>query len=84
MENPLEMVVLMGKSPINGSFSMAMLNNQRVVFDSGSYWNIHGFTLCLTSIAMGKKTHFLMGKLTVSMAILDYQRVYRIPSGHLR
>ena len=29
MENPLEMVVLMGKSSINGPFSMAMLNNQR-------------------------------------------------------
>ena len=30
MENPLEMEVLMGKSSINGSFSMAMLNNQMV------------------------------------------------------
>ena len=31
MENPLQMVVLMGKSSINGPFSMAMLNNQRVM-----------------------------------------------------
>ena len=30
MENPLYMEVLMGKSSINGPFSMAMLNNQRV------------------------------------------------------
>ena len=30
MENPLYMVVLMGKSSINGPFSMAMLNYQRV------------------------------------------------------
>ena len=30
MENPLKMEVLMGKSSINGQFSMAMLNNQRV------------------------------------------------------
>ena len=33
MENPLEMELLMGKSSIksiNGPFSMAMLNNQRV------------------------------------------------------
>ena len=30
MENPLKMVVLMGKSSINGPFPMAMLNNQRV------------------------------------------------------
>ena len=30
MENPLEMVVLIGKSSINGPFSMAILNNQRV------------------------------------------------------
>jgi len=31
MENPLQMEVLMGKSSINGPFSMAMLNNQRVM-----------------------------------------------------
>jgi hypothetical protein len=31
MENPLYMEVLMGKSSINGPFSMAMLNNQRVI-----------------------------------------------------
>jgi hypothetical protein len=30
MENPLNMEVLMGKSSINGPFSMAMLNNQRI------------------------------------------------------
>jgi hypothetical protein len=30
MENPSEMEVSMGKSSINGPFSMAMLNNQRV------------------------------------------------------
>ena len=30
MENPLQMEVFMGKSSINGPFSMAMLNNQRV------------------------------------------------------
>ena len=30
MENPLEMEVLLGKSSINGPFSMAMLNNQLV------------------------------------------------------
>ena len=30
MENPLQMGGLMGKSSINGPFSMAMLNNQRV------------------------------------------------------
>jgi hypothetical protein len=30
MENPSKMEVLMGKSTINGPFSMAMLNNQRV------------------------------------------------------
>ena len=30
MENPLYMEVLMGKSSINGSFFMAMLNSQRV------------------------------------------------------
>jgi hypothetical protein len=30
MENPLQMEVLMGKSSINGPFSIAMLNNQRV------------------------------------------------------
>jgi len=30
MENPLYMEVLMGKSSINGLFSMAMFNNQRV------------------------------------------------------
>jgi len=29
MENPLQMEVLIGKSSINGPFSMAMLNNQR-------------------------------------------------------
>ena len=34
MENPLKMEVLMGKSSINGPFSMAMLNNQMVVFSS--------------------------------------------------
>ena len=31
MENSLKMEVLMGKSSINGLFSMAMLNNQRVI-----------------------------------------------------
>ena len=31
MENPLYMEVLIGKSSINGPFSMAMLNNQRVI-----------------------------------------------------
>jgi len=31
MENLLYMEVLMGKSSINGPFSMAMLNNQRVI-----------------------------------------------------
>ena len=30
IENPLSMVVIMGTSSINGPFSMAMLNNQRV------------------------------------------------------
>ena len=35
MENPLSMEVLMGKSSINGPFSMAMSNNQRVVYRSG-------------------------------------------------
>ena len=30
MENPLSMEVFMGQSSINGSFSMAMLNNHRV------------------------------------------------------
>jgi hypothetical protein len=30
MENPLQMEVLIGKSSINGPFSMATLNNQRV------------------------------------------------------
>ena len=30
MENPLKMEVLMGKSSVNGPFSIAMLNNQRV------------------------------------------------------
>jgi hypothetical protein len=30
MENPSHMEVLMGKSSINGPFSMAVLNNQRV------------------------------------------------------
>ena len=30
MENPLYMVVLMGTSSVNGPFSMAMFNNQRV------------------------------------------------------
>ena len=33
MENPLEIEVLMGKSSINGPFSMAMLNNQMVSFN---------------------------------------------------
>ena len=33
MENPLQMEVLMRKSSINGPFSMAMLNNQRVNYD---------------------------------------------------
>ena len=32
MENPLYMEVLMGKSSKNGPFSMAMLNNQMVVY----------------------------------------------------
>ena len=32
MENPLYMVVLIGKSSINGPFSMAMLNYQRVIY----------------------------------------------------
>ena len=30
MENPLYMEVFIGKSSINGPFSMAMLNNQRI------------------------------------------------------
>ena len=30
MENPLKMEVLLGKSSINGPFSIAMLNNQMV------------------------------------------------------
>jgi hypothetical protein len=30
MENPLYMDVLMGKSSVNGPFSIAILNNQRV------------------------------------------------------
>ena len=30
MENPLQMEVLIGQSSINGLFSMAMLNNQKV------------------------------------------------------
>ena len=33
MENPLYMKVLMGKSSINGSFSMAMLNNRMVAME---------------------------------------------------
>jgi hypothetical protein len=36
------MEVLMGKSSINGQFSMAMLNNQRVCFP-----NISNKTICL-------------------------------------
>ena len=32
MENPLSMEVLMRKSSINGSFSMAMLNNKMVQY----------------------------------------------------
>jgi hypothetical protein len=31
MENPFKMEVLMGKSSVNGSFSIAMLNNLRVI-----------------------------------------------------
>ena len=38
MENPLQMEVSMGKSSINGSFSMAMLNNQMVIYRSVQ-WN---------------------------------------------
>ena len=49
------------------------------MFNSGSYWNINGFTLCYTSIAMGKKTPFFMGKLTVSMAI--FNSYVRLPEG---
>jgi hypothetical protein len=33
MENLLYMEVLMGKSSINGPFSMAMLNTQRVIWE---------------------------------------------------
>ena len=36
MENPLYMEVLMGKSSINGPFSMALLNNQRVYISCNS------------------------------------------------
>ena len=36
MENPLQMKVLMGKSSINGPFSMAMLNNQRVYISNST------------------------------------------------
>ena len=32
MENPLQMEVLMGKSSINGPFSMAMLNNRGYIY----------------------------------------------------
>ena len=32
MENPFKMEVLMGKSTINGQFSIAMLNNQMFFF----------------------------------------------------
>ena len=42
MENPLWIEVLMGKSTINGPFSMAMLNNQRVnmvIFHSKLLWS---------------------------------------------
>ena len=38
MENPLYMEVLMGKSTINGPFSMAILNYQRVI---ESYYSIN-------------------------------------------
>ena len=38
MENPLKMEVLMGKSSINGPFSMAMLNNQRVNICCCLWW----------------------------------------------
>jgi hypothetical protein len=31
MENPFYMEVFMGKSSVNGSFSIARLNNQRVL-----------------------------------------------------
>jgi len=34
MEKPSEMEVSMGKSTINGLFSMAMLNNQRVSLEN--------------------------------------------------
>ena len=35
------MEVFMGKSSINGSFSMAMLNNQRVIYVSWSWFFHH-------------------------------------------
>ena len=38
MENPLQMEVFMGKSSINGSFSIAMLIYQRVYVNSADCW----------------------------------------------
>ena len=60
MENPFEMEVLMGKSSVNGPFSIAMLNYQRVVDLTNREW-------WFNEISRGYHDNLMVGQMSFQM-----------------